>query len=277
MIGGVDPPTPRYTKPLTHEICKEVEYMSVTEYAKGIDQVLETTWYNSHGMALMMEDKEMVGMFAGMLELFRNTKESDYDAMRMVPSTESKVIWSIMSLPRRIQGRFKSQAPDNNTTSRDEEGIVEVTNRIAILEKLLTGQVLEVNPLASQPTPTPLGYTGRQKKFWHLLGQFVSIPPTENLDFAESILAQLRQVLDELEGRDVLYSIAIVRHIGAQIADFPAGIDGPFNGTAGAMEDRTKLRVAKKFIEDEAAGKGTTQVIQRLCAMAVRSWGMQRT
>lgn len=269
MIGGVDPPTPKPMEAITPEVYKHVEYVYMTEYAKGFDQVLETTWYNSRGL---LGDTEQTEMFAGMLERIRNVKENDYDAMRMLPSTEAKAVWSLMTIPRRLLQKSTTGAFPSRAVSNDDE-LVEVNNRVAILEKLLTGQVLEVNPLPPQPTPT--GHTGRQRKFWHLLGQFVSIPPTEGLQVAESVLSQIRQVLDELEGRDVLYSIAIVRHIGAQVVDFPAVLDGPYHGPGNAIEEKTKLRVAKKFIEDEAAGKGTTQVIQRLCGMAVRSWGMQ--
>ena len=38
------------------------------------------------------------------------------------------------------------------------------------------------------------------------------------------------------------------------------------------LDPKTKLRVARRFVESEANGKGTSQVVQRVCGMVVRGW-----
>ena len=56
--------------------------------------------------------------------------------------------------------------------------------------------------------------------------------------------------------------------------EFPNNLPQPPDNEENA--EKTKLHVAKTFIESEAGGKGTNQVIQRVCGMAIRSWTMPR-
>ncbi|KAI7361886.1 hypothetical protein KC336_g21766 [Hortaea werneckii] len=82
----------------------------------------------------------------------------------------------------------------------------------------------------------------------------------------------MRGILGMLESRDVLYSIAIGRHVGGRMPDFhPAR---PSIATTNDPADEVnKLKVAHAFVEAEAQ-KGTTQVIQRVCGMALRGWSL---
>lgn len=84
-------------------------------------------------------------------------------------------------------------------------------------------------------------------------------------------------LLDMVENRDVLFSMAVVRRYGPSYETVTEnGGSHDRDGSAARDELIGKLRVAKKFLEDEAAGKGTNQVVQRLCGMAVRSWASMR-
>ena len=124
---------------------------------------------------------------------------------------------------------------------------------------------------------------------------------------------QMRQFLDQQENRDILYSIASVRHLSAKarllgveqrlkasrsaasMPDSTADVlvqvgNGGSNEPSGAgvatspsmpetdetlldSADTQKLRVSRRFLEDEMAGRGRDQVAQRVCAMSVRCWG----
>ena len=77
-----------------------------------------------------------------------------------------------------------------------------------------------------------------------------------------------------LENRDVLYSLAVARHIGGRLVEFhpPRPV---ISQTDDPNDDVKKLAVAQLFISQEDQ-KGTTQVIQRVCSMAMRSWILQR-
>lgn len=87
------------------------------------------------------------------------------------------------------------------------------------------------------------------------------------------MLSRLRNQLRGLESRDVLYSIAAVRQYGPRTKGevLQRGTDVAVGGEL-QEDERGRFAVAKKFVEDEAAGKGTNQVVQRACGMAVRSW-----
>ena len=77
-----------------------------------------------------------------------------------------------------------------------------------------------------------------------------------------------------MENRDVLYSIAIARHVGGRLLEFH-----PPNRVQAATDDPNdevkKLQVACDFVAAEDQ-RGTTQVIQRVCGMAMRGWMLQK-
>jgi len=276
MIGGTNPPTPKISHPITPETYKEMKLLYTREYARGIDQILETTWYTENGLEHLLQDYKLCQMFADMLELFRTVAGKDYEAMRMLPSTESCLIWSLMCLPRTIGAR--REASDTGGLHRDAP-LDLICSRLDVMEHLITGQYLDTNPLphtrtvSAQHNSTILE---TQHVFWSKLGRFVSLADHEQ-DMSnyvvdqqrqlDEILAVLRRVLQGKENRDVLYSMAVVRHLSARTAGITQS-----HSTGITDRDRVKLEVARKFLEDQAAGKGTTQVVQRLCGMAVRSW-----
>ena len=113
--------------------------------------------------------------------------------------------------------------------------------------------------------------------FWHQLGRFVLTrddqPDSENeINIA---LSPLRQVLGQAENRDVLYSIAVARHFGGRTPAFHPARRLPAATSNDPNEPLNQLRVAHQFVEAENQ-RGTTQVIQRVCGMALRSWALAK-
>lgn len=235
----------------------QVKYLFTNEYAKGVDHFLETTWYANEGLDRLLADTRMCEMFAGMLELFHTTKSDNYETMRLLPLTESRFTWMLMCLSRHNLNPSSTSSAET-TTQRPDPQLTTAVDRLSIFEHLITGRTLPTNPIATTtPFHLPSDPTHRRHQFWRELGHHVTIAPSDLAELDAS-LSRMRLLLDMIENRDVLYSMAIVRR---------------FEGVRGlGEEDGGKLVVARKFIEDEAAGKGTTQVVQRLCGMAVRSW-----
>ena len=147
---------------------------------------------------------------------------------------------------------------------------------------------LTTDPAAPQPTPTTASTADGK-------------PDPAPAQQADALLGEMRVLLDSRENRDVLYSMAVVRHLGMQVQHGgPSGsgaggggsgsgaaeakveaegvADGngkppPTSGGAGAEDEpREKVRVAREFLQYEASGRGTTQVVQRMCGAAVMSW-----
>lgn len=195
-------------------------------------------------------------------------------------SLEASVVWSMMGLCRQVANtpiatNGQASHPDVNDDVKDASA------RLEVFEKLISGEYLDPEPVLKMENTTngtafeeQLKY--REREFWRLVNTFLTIRDDEASSAKEidDTLGSCRSLLDSRENRDVIYSIAIARHVGQRMAEFPNNLQQPASNDE--QDARTKLFVAKKFIEDEANGKGTNQVIQRLCGMAMRSWTVRR-
>ena len=158
------------------------------------------------------------------------------------------------------------------------------STRLDVVEALITGEHLESNPLsqfparepAANPPSLPDQLLQRALDFWSSIGHFLTLHDDEASSAKEidDTLARSRTLLDTCENRDVTYSVAIARHLGQRWAGFPHSLPHPI--TTNEKDTGAKLYVAQKFLEQEASGKGTTQVVKRICGMALRSWIVSR-
>lgn len=203
-----------------------------------------------------------------------------YNISAVTHSLEATVIWAMMNLCRHVAN---TPNPTNGQVNYLEvnDGVHDAAKRLEIFETLLSGQHLDAELLP----PTESSRNGtvfdeqlkfREREFWRLMQTFLTIRDDEASSAKEidDTLGSCRNLLDSRENRDVIYSIAIARHIGQRMAEFPDNLQQPNSNDE--QDAQTKLFVAKKFIEDEATGKGTNQVIQRMCGMAMRSWNIRR-
>ncbi len=203
-----------------------------------------------------------------------------YQITAATKSLEASVVWSMMGLCRQVANTPNAT---NGQVSHPEvdDGVKDAAARLELYEKLISGEYLDTDPLP--PTENTSNGTAfeeqlkyREREFWRLVNTFLTLRDDEASSAKEidDTLSSCRNLLDSRENRDVIYSIAIARHVGQRMAEFPDNLQQP---TSNDEEDpSTKLFVAKKFIEDESNGKGTNQVIQRLCGMAMRSWTVRR-
>lgn len=318
-VGGEDPPKPTPPKdapgltaatiPPTAAMLDEIRYIHTNEYARGIDRFLETTWYTTHSIPHLLSAPTLLTRFAEVLQSFATTRWDDYQQMRWLPSAESALVWELMCLPRSVAKEI---------ADADAELLV-VLNRLDIVEHLVTGNAFDgVVSIASAVANSSHLAHPRRVKFWRALGCFVAAKPTVQSNGSRpgtgqggeststttpstptrsQALAEMRTNLAQVEGRDCLYSMAIVHHFGPSFpkimdpnpttASSPKPDARPDSSKSNSItnkssssnpdtttQDEKKLSVAKKFLEDQAAGQGTTQAVQRLCGMSVRSWGI---
>ena len=276
-------------------------------YANGIDKFLETHWFTTRAVEHLVLDYRLCEQFCIMMGRFGYDPNADFHARAVTQSLEATVMWGIMNLARIVVGKISSdkEVDKINIELDIKEGVEDAAGRVTVLEKLITTNYLEDQPPlpASDPvqTATPgaklddqLKY--REKQFWHFISKFLTFKDDEK--GADEALAQSRTFLDSRENRDVIYSVAIARHVGSRMSEAanatPNGVkadetkveNGEFgakseasNGTSSAAkaefdaEEKQKLSVAKRFIVDQACGRGTTQVVQRVCGMILRAWG----
>ena len=194
-------------------------------------------------------------------------------------SLEARLVWMLAAMPRSAVSAGNVVGSDPMTQ--------ELLPRIDTVEYLLTGQFLDpsrVPPPPQQPSAsetqqdqTAANQKYNERGFWHHLGRFVSLRDDTPgaLKSVNDALHDVRLILNMLENRDVLYSIAIARHIGGRMPEFHPHrhLAATTNDPA---DDINKLKVAHQFVEGEDQ-RGTTQVIQRVCSMALRSWILQKS
>lgn len=204
--------------------------------------------------------------------------KEDVDAASIM-SLEARLVWHLAILPRH------AATYANNDPGGDPQ-LVELLSRVDTMECLLTGQFLDPNkvsppPQAQTPSTPAQDASGSNQKynersFWHHLSKFVSYRDDHpsGMQGVNESLAVIRNILAMLENRDVLYSIAIARHIGGRLPNFDPQrhLSASTNDVA---DDVNKLKVAHQFVENEEQ-RGTSQVIQRICSMSMRSWKLQK-
>ncbi|KAI9653641.1 MAG: hypothetical protein M1821_006988 [Bathelium mastoideum] len=274
-------PPPR-TEQLPPDLREEVKTIYAREYAPGLDRLFETTWYTTTGLMRITHYPQLCEEVDHVLSEMRRVQSEDHEGQRRLESLETKMIWNLACMCRLAPPAGFSPTPRD---PEDQTKLAEVQLRLGIVEGLLcstnppartTNGTIDFRTPTAYPEPKTNQIVYFSREFWRCLGLFVSLPPKDpspsTVRNAEQALGTLRGILQMLENRDVLYSIAIARHYGSRLPEFPN--QGPQAWNNDDSDVRTKVAVAKRFCEDEAGGKGTTQVVQRICGMAVRSWSM---
>jgi hypothetical protein len=256
----------------------EVDDFYRFHYGPGLDRIFETTWYTTRGVPQLRQDPTLVDFVSQCAE---QMKTPDASPSASTPSLEARLIWQLAIMPR-------SATIDSDTNGASNDQLtLDLLPRIDTLEHLLTGQFLPQAKIPAPPTPAQQNdrVIGAEMTFWHQLGIFTSVPDddpsnsTNNLRAIADSLAAMRAILNMIESRDVLYSFAVARHIGGRMPEYHPRHPLPASISAMATQDPNdegvKLRIAHQFVEAESA-KGTSQVVQRLCAMAMRSWALEK-
>lgn len=282
-IGG-SPPLLAPSTSISPAVYDEIKSLYTTIYAPGIDKFLETRWFQLRGLSHLLHDNRLCEQFASLIPRFTIDPAiaNYYLTIPITQSLEASIIWSIMCLCRLVAN---TPNPTNGQVNYLEvnDGVQDAARRLDIFENMVTGQYLDAEPAeATEPTRNGTGtmfddqLKFREREFWRLMHTFLTIRDDEASSAKEidDTLGKCRGLLDSRENRDVLYSVAIARHLGQRMSEFPDNLQQPH--TNDEQDARAKLYVAKQFIEEEAKGKGTNQVIQRLCGIAMRSWNIRR-
>ncbi|KAF2651918.1 hypothetical protein K491DRAFT_74937 [Lophiostoma macrostomum CBS 122681] len=278
-IGNHHPPEiPPRMGPIPQELDDEFAKIFTNDYIGGLDALLESKWSSTNSNALnrILSDKslhEEAAHFADVIKYRSHT-----DEMAGIYSQEARLIWHML-------GVCKQQAPTTNGTNgtspadlaAGDLSLREVQARFDIVEALLTNQNLPSNPLhhISYAPDSLVGPKKLELDFWEALGTFVVCADNESspANAADNALATMRNVLQAVETRDALYSIAIARYFGNRIRGFPNSLP-PAPGD-NQETDLNKLHVAMGFISYESR-VGSQQVIARICDMAMLSWTVSR-
>ncbi|KAJ5722149.1 transcriptional regulator family: Fungal Specific TF [Penicillium malachiteum] len=277
-LRAIDPPPPHPIGTLPAGRLEEIQAVFLATYAPAIDKLLEVRWYSDKALSFLMADNQLMADYSALINAFNEWDLSNSNTLSRLESFEASIIWRSMVLCRQAQ----TQLPENGQFGQDWN-LTAAAARLTAVEALLTFNHLDHNSLsramgmeAANPPNQPDQFLARQIDFWGEIGGFLTLHDNEASSAKEidDTLGRCRQLLDTYENRDIIYSIAIARHLGQRWTDFPHGL--PKVGGTNEKESGTKLFVAQKFIEEESQGKGTTQIYKRICGMAVRSWWVAR-
>ncbi|KAI4214602.1 MAG: hypothetical protein LQ351_003019 [Letrouitia transgressa] len=274
-LGGAFPPPITATQPLQYD---EIKHLYQISYAPGLDKFFETNWFRAKGINHLTNDSRICELIATLLSrvTLDTTNVHFYHDMAVNNSLEANILWLLMALPRSVANASKpSNGQANNVETSD--GVLDAANRVEIFENLVLGQYLDVEvPINKEGSRNGTTFDNqlksREHEFWRLMSKFLTLRDDEASSAKEidDTLTACRGLLESRENRDVIYSIAIARHLGQRMSEFPDNLSQPSNNSE--TDPKGRLLVAKDFLEGEAKGKGTNQVIQRLCGIAVRSW-----
>ena len=250
---------------------KEIDDFIRFHYTSGLDKAFETSWYSTRGLDHFKQDPSLLDFVAQVMDQMR-LRTDDIASIHACQSLEARLVWKLATLPRTASLARGPHGADQLTS--------DVLSRIDTIEHLLTGQYLPHGRIPPPPSPE---YRSDhrlfdQLNFWHQLGRFTSIRDDTNdpgrLNEINDALGVMRGILNMTENRDVLYSLAIARHFGGRLPEFqpPRPI---LARSEDPNDDTKKLQIAVQFVELEDQ-KGTTQVIQRICGMAIRGWILQK-
>ena len=257
---------------------EEIKNAYARIYAPGLDKFFETKWFQIRGLNHVLNDHRLCDQFAAMLYQF-SININDPKGTKLAQNLEATVVWAMMDLARQVANRPN---PTNEKVNESEldAGISDAAERVSILEKLILGEHFDAKPDSDSKAEHNGNTTAeqgeiRKKQFWRHVRTFLALRDDEASAAREidDTLISCRTVLESLENRDVIYSIVIARHIGQRLAEFPDNLQRPT--TNDEAENRNKLHVAKSFIERQQQF-GTTQVVQRVCNMVVKSWTLPR-
>lgn len=266
VLGGAS--LPKTESPPSKEKLEEIQGLYTEIYAPGLESFFESKWFTKdYAMNALLGSAPVLDTLAGFLSAVSNTNVNDTAAMNHSANLEFRVVWALTCLA------YIPEAPINNFGDLPaEDDAVEIRNRVAVMDALLAGDYLEHNPL--QPPAIRGDYHRiREFEFWYNLAEFMRVKELPNADMTpqrDHILGKLRAVLDGRENRDVLYSIAVMRAYGP---NFPPDFESTLPSHLDEGDPKSKLAVARKFIQDEAkVTGGTTNIVRRFSELAARAF-----
>lgn len=272
IIDLLGPPPPPQQVSHDEETLNQITVVYHEMYAAGLGAFFETSWYNFANGATKTfpNDANLIQHMASFLKILEAVKANDHTQMAYSGVVETRIVWelarTVYQVPDRTNGATRTALPLAGDA-------IDARNRLRVVETLLCGEYLAVNPLAF-PVADQDRQRMRQFEFWYSLAEFVrrrdNPGAAEAAKAREDMLARMRGLLDGRENRDVLYSIAVVRELAPL---FEPGSAGTMPQHLDESDPKNRLAVASKFILDEAqVTGGTTNVVRRISDIASRAY-----
>lgn len=241
-------------------------------YVPGLCQFFESQWFNFQSLghhnpiSILLHNRATISLFDSFLQAL-TAINNQQGQIQYSHHLELRLVWALAKLAYTV--------PPGSNMARDhpphDDNASEARNRVFVYETLVNGDDLLNNPLL----PPPRHSDAQRLKtyaFWYALAEFLrcgnanAAAPNDR----PTQLAQMRANLDGRENRDVLYSLAVIRH---HAREFAPGWEDRVPDHRNEAEPLNKLWVAVQFIRNEgmAGGGGTSNVVRHLSFVAARA------
>jgi hypothetical protein len=282
-LGGAAPHA--LSSPPNEQAVDEIIRLYYEVYVPGLGLFFETQWFDfkndnqpgvKNPLSILRLNKRVLDTFASFLRAINDVKTTDPADMVYSGHLETCVVWELARLP--YAAAYGTPARPPSVSLPPEDDPTEARYRLQVFETLLAGDTLSSNPLTPPPPPSAINHANQiranELEFWYRLAEYLlqahSSPSQAHIAAREQCLSRMRSVLDGRENRDVIYSITVLREYTMQFdaahteQTAPAHLD--------ELDPRSKLAVATRFIQDEAAKTGTTNVVRRFADLAYRAY-----
>ncbi|KAF3077883.1 hypothetical protein TWF569_011742 [Orbilia oligospora] len=276
LIAGSAPPPP--TPPPSENAYlpgnEGVKALYSNKYAPALDQLFETGWFSDECISIMSLNLDLVNFLGTVFDRLNSgeapaSAETSLD--HLPPGKAALILYTVMDLLYGL-GR-KSDGPLIGPQSSRAENISETLDRVRIIETLVMNKRLEdeddsTNMSLADFNPEEESPDVRSTKFWGAIKMFLRLSDPGS-PAARDILKACHPYLESgLDNREIIYSIATIRHLQAAFKDSR-------EDTYPDPEERRRRGVnlddAKSFIEGMARTPSgeITCVFRRICSRAL--------
>lgn len=267
IVAKTGPPPPETSLMPTPQSVEELTKLYYEIYVPGLCQFFESQWFNfksdgQNSIAIFLHNRPLISLLGSFL-VSLHTVNSDSSHTPYCSSLEIRVVWALVKLaytvPPGANMPRDDPLPDDNAS--------EVRNRVYVFESLLNGDGLADNPLLPPPKNAD-AQRYKEYEFWYSLASFLLV--RSDLPEQKRLLDTMRGLLDGRENRDLLYSLAVIRHLAPQ---YKPGWENRVPDHLTEDDPLNRLHVAIQFVKAEGfATGGTTNVVRQLSYLANKAF-----
>ncbi|KAK6544339.1 hypothetical protein TWF694_001039 [Orbilia ellipsospora] len=275
LIVGAAPPPP--TPPPSENAYipghEGVKSLYATKYAPALDQLFETGWFSDECISIMSLNIDLVSYLGSVFDRLNSGEtpsESDSGLDLLPPGKAAIILYTVMDL---LYGLGKKGDVLIGPQASRTENISETLDRVRIIETLVMNKRLDedddsANFSLADLNPEEESPDVRSAKFWGAIKMFLKLSDVGS-PAARDILDACKPYLERsLDNRDIIYSIALIRHLQAALKD---DRDDTYSDPEEKRKKLTNLDDSKSFIEGMARTPSgeTTCVFRRICSRAL--------
>ncbi|KAF3766730.1 hypothetical protein M406DRAFT_254593 [Cryphonectria parasitica EP155] len=262
MSGAAPPETNLMPTPQSVEELTRIYYEI---YAPGLCHFFESRWFNfktegHNPVSILLHNRPLISLLGSFL-VSLHTVNADPVHTAFCSHIETRVVWALTKLAYTTQ--LGANTPRDDPLPDDNAS--EARNRVCVVETLLEGEDLTTNPLL----PPPRNADPQRRKeydFWYSLAESLRLPDRAD---RHQLLQRMRMLLDGRENRDLLYSLAIIRHLAPE---YETGWEDRVPDHLNEKDPLNQLHVAIQFVKAESSPTGgTTNVVRHFAHLAIKA------